>query len=196
MYKFEKELLKLGYKNIAGIDEVGRGCIAGPLVCAIVILPINYSNDKIKDSKQLTPIKRKKLSEIIKQDALAYHIEIIEPKIVDKLNPKQASRYAMSECVKKISLKPDYLLIDFEHIDCEIKQKSIIKGDQQSISIAAASIIAKVYRDEIMEKLALKYPQYDFQNNKGYLTKKHTQAIIDYGPIHNIHRYTYRPIRK
>ncbi len=127
MYKFENELVALGYKKIAGLDVVGRGCIAGPLVCAIVILPINYKNHKIKDYKLLSPSKRKKLYEIIIRDALSYHIEVIEPKLVDKLNPKQASRYAMKKCVEKIKLTPDYLLTDFESIDSKIPQLILLR---------------------------------------------------------------------
>lgn len=195
MNKFENQLIKKGFTKIAGIDEVGRGCIAGPLVCAIVILPVDYMNNEIKDSKQLTVIKRKKLSNIIKKVAIDYHIEVIEPSLVDKLNPKQASRFAMKKCVEEIKIKPDFLLIDFESINSNIPQLSIVKGDQKSISIAAASIIAKVYRDDLMDKIDKKYPLYDFKNNKGYLTKKHLLSLKENGPIKNIHRYSYKPIK-
>lgn len=195
MNKFENQLIKKGFTKIAGIDEVGRGCIAGPLVCAIVILPVDYMNNEIKDSKQLTVIKRKKLSNIIKKVAIDYHIEVIKPSLVDKLNPKQASRFAMKKCVEEIKIKPDFLLIDFESINSNIPQLSIVKGDQKSISIAAASIIAKVYRDDLMDKIDKKYPLYDFKNNKGYLTKKHLLSLKENGPIKNIHRYSYKPIK-
>lgn len=196
MYKYEKKLASNGYKLIAGIDEVGRGCIAGPLVCAIVILPIGYKNSQIKDSKLLSAKKRDILDKQIKKDAIAYHIEMIDPIIVDQLNPKQASRLGMKLCVEKIKIRPDFLLIDFEKIDSKIEQLSITKGDQNSISIAAASIIAKVYRDSYMTNLNDKYPKYNFSANKGYLTKNHILALSKYGPLKDIHRFSYKPIKK
>lgn len=194
MNKYEYEANQIGYQYIIGVDEVGRGCIAGPLVCAGVIFPIGYTNSEIKDSKMLSIKQREKLYDQIIQDCLAYHIVIISPEEVDHINPKQASRLGMKRCVQEIEFKPDYALIDFEKLDIDIPSLSLVKGDQKSVSIAAASIIAKVYRDRILDELHTKYPQYDFLHNKGYLTKKHIQALKDFGPIKSIHRFSYKPI--
>ncbi|MGL4616647.1 MAG: ribonuclease HII, partial [Mycoplasmoidaceae bacterium] len=129
-------------------------------------------------------------------DCIDFHIEVIDSKTVDKLNPKKASIKGMQDCLKKIKTKPDFVLIDAEKINSEIENLSIIKGDQKSISIASASILAKVYRDKYMIKMAKKYPNYFFQNNKGYGTKIHLDALNKYGPIKNFHRFTYKPMKK
>ena len=196
MYKYEKIAYKNGYKLIAGIDEVGRGSIAGPIVCACVILPKNYKNSKIKDSKMLTSKQRKDLYNIIINDCVAYSIVEIDANIVDKLNPKKSSILGMEKSLLSLSIKPDFVLIDFEKISTNIPHNSIVYGDKKSISIAAASILAKVYRDNLMENLSLKYPNYYFHKNKGYLTKQHLESLKEYGPINNIHRFTYKPIKK
>lgn len=196
MNKYELNAHKNGYQLVIGVDEVGRGCIAGPLVCAGVIFPIGYVNHEIKDSKLLTSKQREKLYSQIINDCIDYQIEIISPNDVDKLNPKQASRLGMKKCIENIHTKSDYVLIDFEKLDIDIPSVSITKGDQKSVSIAAASILAKVYRDKILDELHLQYPQYDFLHNKGYLTKKHMQALNELGPIIDVHRYSYKPIKK
>ena len=194
MYHYEQKYNDLGYKLIAGVDEVGRGCIAGPLVVASCILPINYRNDDIKDSKQLTFKKREELFDIILNDCIDYNIQIVEPRIVDKQNPKQASRDAMVKSILEIKTKPDFVLIDYEKIDISIDNESIVKGDSKSISIAAASILAKVIRDRIMIDLSNKYNYYGFEKHKGYGTKIHLDAIKKYGPIESIHRFSYKPV--
>ncbi len=194
MYYYEQKYHNQGYKLIAGVDEVGRGCIAGPLVAASCILPINYKNDDIKDSKQLSFNKREKLFDIIVNDCIDYNIQIIEPNIVDKQNPKQASINAMIKSLLEIKTKPDFVLIDYEKLDISIDNESIVKGDSKSISIAAASILAKVTRDRIMIDLSKKYIEYGFENHKGYGTKIHLEALKKYGPIKSIHRFSYKPV--
>lgn len=196
MKEYEKNAYQQGYKLIAGLDEVGRGCIAGPLVCALVILPKNYENDQIIDSKLLTSKKLEELSKEIINVSIDYNIQIISSQVVDKINPKNASKQGMIQSIEAVTTKPDYCLIDFEKLNISIPNESITKGDQKSISIAAASIVAKVYRDNLMKELGQEYPSYGFEKHKGYLTKFHREAITKYGPIYGIHRFSYRPIRK
>ncbi|MGL5246483.1 MAG: ribonuclease HII [Mycoplasmoidaceae bacterium] len=196
MNDFENKYFKKGFKLIAGIDEVGRGALCGPIVVAICILPEKYFNNEINDSKKLSPKKRIELNKIIRKECIDFHIEVINPKIVDKLNPKKASIKGMKDCLNKIKTKPDFILIDAEKINSKIENLSIIKGDQKSISIASASILAKVYRDDYMIKMDKKYPNYFFENNKGYGTKTHLDALNKYGPIKDFHRFTYKPIKK
>lgn len=191
MNTYEK---KLNVKYIAGIDEVGRGPLAGPVVAAAVILPSNYKNINIKDSKKLSNQKREKMAKIIKKIALTYSIVFVDVQTIDQINIKNATKLAMQKAVKKLKIEPQYLLIDYEKIDINIPQQGIIKGDEKSISIASASILAKVARDQYMKKLAIKYPNYDFDNNMGYGTLKHREAIKKYGwTIH--HRKTFNPIK-
>lgn len=195
MSYYEEWVNKLGYDLIGGLDEVGRGALAGPIVVALCILPKNYINHDIKDSKQLSFSKRKRIAKQILEDCIDYHIEIIEAKEVDQLNPKQASIIGMEKCFKKIKIKPNYLLIDAEIINSKVPSLSIIKGDEKSISIASASILAKVFRDNMMIKIADKYPDYFFEKHKGYGTKIHIEAINKYHPIEKLHRFSYRPIK-
>ncbi len=195
LYKYEKKLFKKNYKLIAGIDEVGRGSLAGPIVVAICILPPNYNNDKINDSKKLSKKQREIMEIIIKKDCIDFSIELIKPQIIDEINPKKATILAMEKSINQIKIKPDYILIDAEKINSNIPNESIIKGDSKSISIAAASILAKVYRDKYMDNLSKKYPEYDFENNKGYGTKKHLESLKKYGPIKKVHRFSYQPIK-
>jgi ribonuclease HII len=146
-YNFENQYRLKGYKYIAGLDEVGRGCWAGPLVAAAVILPPDYNNVNIKDSKQLSTKKREILFKEITENALDYQIVFVEPTEVDRLNPKQASICAMQQAAKQLKIKPNILLVDAEKLNTEYESKAIIKGDQRSLAIAAASILAKVTRD-------------------------------------------------
>lgn len=196
MYYYENKYYSKGYKKIAGLDEAGRGCWAGPLVAAACIFPVGYKNDEIKDSKTLSIKKREKLFDLIIKDCLSYSIVFVESKKVDELNPKQASIYAMGLAIEKLSIKPDILLIDAEKIPSKTKTQSIIKGDAKSVSIAAASILAKVSRDRYMVKIDSKYPLYNFKKHKGYGTMEHLAALNKHGPIKNFHRYSYRPIKK
>lgn len=192
--EYETKYRNLGYTYIAGCDEAGRGPLAGPLVVAACILPTDYDNPSIDDSKKLNEKKRELLFEEIKKVALDYVIEIISVEEVDKLNIYRASKVGMERCLKKLHHRYDAVLTDAMPID-EIKPyEAIIKGDAKSQSIAAASILAKVTRDHIMYELDKEYPLYDLASNKGYGTKKHIEAIEKYG-ILPIHRRTYEPIK-
>ncbi len=189
----EKVLWNQGHQYIAGVDEVGRGCFAGPVVAAAVILPTNFNaTDEINDSKLLKPEKRLILSKIIRKYAVSFSVAEISVEIINKIGIGKATQKAFYKTVKLLSIKPDFIFIDAFYID-HLKrknQKPIVHGDGKSITIAAASIIAKVYRDEIMQKLHKKYPQYDFAQNKGYGTKKHQEAIRRYG-LSNLHRTSF-----
>ncbi|MDR1234990.1 MAG: ribonuclease HII [Mycoplasmataceae bacterium] len=196
MYAFENKYRLKGYKKIVGLDEAGGGSWAGPLVVGAVILPTNYHNDEINDSKQLSIQKREQLYDEIIKNALDYSIIFIEPNEVDKLNPKMASITGMKRAIDDLRIKPDVALIDAEVIESKIETKSIIKGDEKSISIAAASILAKVSRDRYMKKMDKQYPQYHFGKHKGYGTMEHLKILKKYGPIKNFHRYSYKPIQK
>lgn len=198
MLDYEKHLVDQGYKLIVGCDEAGRGPLCGPVVCAACILPLNYQNEEINDSKKLTEKKRSKLFEIIKRDAVSYSIVVISPQEIDKINIYAASRKGMQEAIKQLNVTPDYILTDamplleFE----DIQKEALIKGDAKSMNIAAASILAKVTRDLIMDELDEKYPQYEFKKHKGYPTKRHLELLDQYGPIKEIYRYSYSPVKK
>ena len=191
---FEKELYKEGYEFIAGTDEAGRGPLAGPVVAAAVILPKNLIIDGVNDSKQLTEKKREELFNIIMDKALAVGISFIDNKKIDEINILEASRLAMMEAIKKLKIKPDYVLSDAMKMNIGIPVNPIVKGDALSESIAAASIIAKVSRDRFMDEMDLKYPNYGFKRHKGYPTKDHIEAIKKWG-ICEIHRKTFKPIK-
>jgi len=191
MNQFECHARQCGYRMIAGIDEAGRGPLAGPVVAAAVILPPDYRHPEINDSKQLTPGKRERLHEVIKADALAVGIGVVEASVIDRMNILQATLMAMREAVLDLSLTPDYLLVDGKNrIDIRTPQETIIRGDARSISVAAASIIAKVSRDRIMEIYHRQFPQYNFLKNKGYGTGEHREAIRRCGPC-KIHRLSF-----
>jgi len=191
MDAFEKIARMEGFQNIAGIDEAGRGPLAGPVVAGAVIFPSGYTNNLIKDSKKISAGKRQEAYEAIKHDALAVGLGVIEAAIIDKVNILQATFLAMREAVYDLSLRPDYLLIDGLHrLAVEMPQKTLVKGDAQSVSIAAASIIAKVTRDRIMEIYHRQYPQYNFLQNKGYGTAEHRHAMQIYG-VCKIHRKSF-----
>ena len=192
--EYEHKYYEQGLIYIAGSDEAGRGPLAGPLVVAAFILPMNYQNELINDSKKLTDKKRRQLYEIIKRDAIAYHIEVIDIETIDKINIYQASKLGMKICLEKLKIQPQAALLDAMYIDMDYPVESIIKGDEKSLSIAAASILAKVYRDDLMIEYSKMYPQYDFEKNKGYGTKKHLEALETYG-ITPIHRKTYDPVK-
>ena len=184
---YENECRKKGFKIIAGIDEVGRGPLAGPVVTAAVILEENCKIEGINDSKKLSAAKREALYDIITKEAVAYSFGIVSPEEIDRINILQATYKAMQQAIAGLSVKPDFVLADAVTIpNIGISQQGIIKGDAKSISIGAASIIAKVYRDRMMTEYAKLYPEYGFEDNKGYGSKQHTGAIKKYGicPIH------------
>lgn len=196
---YEREYLKLGYKYICAIDEVGRGCLFGPVTAAAVIMPLSLENNKdiingIEDSKKLTAKKREELSKKIIEKSISYSIYSISEKTIDEINILNATKLAMINAVKNLKIKPDILFIDALKIDIDIKQISIIKGDLKSYSIGCASILAKVCRDEIMSNLPEEYQKYKISKNKGYGTKEHLEAIKKYGPS-NMHRFSFEPIK-
>ena len=191
MNTFEKIAYQEGYQFIAGIDEAGRGPLAGPVVAAAVIFPPGYVNAEINDSKQLSARKREELYEIIKSDAVAIGMGVVDADIIDRLNILRATLQAMREAVLELSTSPDFLLIDgLQCIPLLTPQKPLVKGDSRSVSIAAASIIAKVSRDRIMEIYHRQFPQYNFRQNKGYGTKEHCGAIKQFGMC-RIHRKSF-----
>lgn len=185
--QYEKELLGKGYKYICGVDEVGRGPLAGPVVCAAVIMPLDRLIEGVDDSKKVSAKKREKLSEEILKNAIACHICCIEPQIIDEINILQATRLCMKNAVEGLKIAPDFVLTDGNMtLDIAVPQRSVIKGDALSYSIGAASIVAKVYRDNLMKNLAETYPQYGFESNVGYGSAKHIEAIKKFGltPVH------------
>lgn len=195
MLNYELKYWNKGVKKIAGCDEVGRGCCAGPLVCAAVMFPENYSNKNIKDSKKLTQKQREKIFEQIVNDAISYSIVFVDSKKVDLNNPKQSSKFGMLQAIENLKVKPELVLTDFEKIKTHIEQENIVKGDNKSINIAAASILAKVSRDKYMDQIDLIYPQYGFKKHKGYCTKQH-QTMMEINGITSEHRITYKNVIK
>ena len=193
--KYEKELNKQGFKFIAGCDEAGRGPLCGPVVAAAVIFPVGYKMEGITDSKKLSEKKRKYYFDIIKKDALSYAIAECSPKEIDEINIYEASRLAMQRAINKLSIKPDYVITDAMPMPDIKNSEAIIKGDAKSITIAAASILAKVTRDEEMYELDKLHPEYGFKSHKGYPTKLHLENIRKYGILNN-YRLTYKPIKE
>ena len=192
MKEFETELYNKGINFIAGIDEVGRGPLVGPVVTAAVILPKDFYDERINDSKKITEKKRELLYDVIMENAISVGIGISSEDVIDEINILNATKRAMLEAVNNLSVKPEHLLIDAVKLNTDIPQTSIIKGDAKSESIAAASIIAKVTRDRMMIELDKIHPEYDFKHTKGYGTKKHIEAIRKYGIIKE-HRKTFAP---
>ena len=177
----------------AGCDEAGRGCLAGSVFAAAVILPKDYTNEELNDSKKLSETMRYKLRETIERDALAWAIGIVTPEEIDKINILNASILAMHRALDKLKLRPENILVDGNRFKPynNTPYTTIVKGDGKYLSIAAASILAKTYRDDYMNKLADEYPQYDWLSNKGYPTKKHRDAIARYGTT-PYHRMSFR----
>lgn len=194
MYQYEEELYENGINFIAGVDEVGRGPLNGPVVSACVVLPKGYNKDGIIDSKKLSEKKRNELFDIIKRDALGIGVGIVYADEIDELNIYEATKKSMKLAINNCNSKIEHVLIDAMKLDLDIPSTSIIKGDAKSISIAAASIIAKVTRDTMMYELDKKYPMYGYKNHKGYPTKKHIEAINKYGLIEG-YRKTYGPVK-
>ena len=193
--EFEDRLLIEGKKLIAGVDEVGRGPIAGPVVAACVILPPHFFLEGLIDSKKVSAKKRDYLYDRILEGAIEVKYEFINEQLIDQVNIYQASKLAMQNAVNSCVIKPDYVLVDAMKLDIDIPTIGIIKGDEKSISIAAASIVAKVIRDRYMRDLAVLYPQYGFDKNKGYPTKYHKEALLKFGVL-DIHRKTFSPVKE
>lgn len=193
---YEKAWWNEGKKSIVGIDEAGRGPIAGPLVVAAVSFPIGFQHDSIYDSKKVNEKKRKQLFKEIITLAQEYHILIIEPKVIDEKNIYRATQWGMQELVHRFQ-NIDAVLTDAMPLpECAYPIEALVKGDQKSVSIAAASILAKVIRDGIMEAYDLQYPMYGFKKHKGYPTKAHIEAMQQYGVIDKLYRYSYGPVAK
>ena len=176
----------------AGCDEAGRGCLAGSVYAAAVILPIGYQNEQLNDSKKLTDHQRKALRTIIERDAVAWAVGIVTAEEIDEINILNASILAMHRALDQLKVRPEAVIVDGNRFKPyqELPYTTIVKGDGKYLSIAAASILAKTYRDDYMDQLAMEYPQYDWQHNKGYPTKKHRQAIKEYG-VTPYHRKSY-----
>lgn len=194
MFRYERALYQENYNLICGIDEVGRGPLAGPVVACAVILPINSSIQGLNDSKKIPKKQHQAIFERIQKEAIAIGIGIVEPDVIDNINIYEATKVAMQDAIENLEVSPDYLLIDAMQLSINIPQKSIIKGDANSASIAAASIVAKVTRDKIMADYALKFPAYDFEKNAGYGTKSHLLALEKNGVL-PIHRKSFEPVK-
>ena len=196
MLDLEKEYYSEKVKVIVGVDEAGRGPLCGPVVAAACILPKGYHNEHINDSKKLTEKKREIAYQEIINDALAYGVGIVDAKRIDEINIYQATKEAMSKAINQINISYDLILTDAMKLENQkVEVVPIIKGDAKAESIAAASIIAKVTRDHMLEEMDKKYPQYGFISHKGYGTKKHIEAIKKFGIIKGFHRETYEPIK-
>lgn len=196
MLDLEKEYYSEKVKVILGVDEAGRGPLCGPVVAAACILPKGYHNEHINDSKKLTEKKREIAYQEIINDALAYGVGIVDAKRIDEINIYQATKEAMSKAINQINISYDLILTDAMKLENQkVEIVPIIKGDAKAESIAAASIIAKVTRDHMLEEMDRKYPQYGFISHKGYGTKKHIEAIKEFGIIKGFHRETYEPIK-
>ena len=194
MLEYENNLYNEGVTLIAGVDEVGRGPLIGPVVACACILPVNFYHKDIKDSKKLSEKKREEMYKIIKENAISIGLGIVSEKVIDEVNIYEATKIAMKEAIKNLNITPEHILIDAMKLELNIPSTSIIKGDAKSESIAAASIIAKVTRDHMLDEMDKEYPMYDLKNNKGYGTKKHLEALQTYGPC-KYHRVSYSPVR-
>ena len=187
--EYENKAIESGYKNICGVDEAGRGPLAGPVCAAAVILPEGKIIEGVNDSKKLTEKKREELFDVIKEEAVAYSVGWASVEEVEEINILNAAMLAMKRAVEGLSVKADFAYIDGNKIpNVEIPCEAVVKGDAKSMSIAAASILAKVSRDRLMQELAKDYPEYGFEKHKGYGTKAHNEAILKYGvtPIHRM----------
>ena len=186
-------LTQLTNKIECGVDEAGRGCLAGPVTAAAVILPANYKNSRINDSKKLSEKERTILQREIIKDCISYSVSHVSPKIIDKINILNASIKAMHLSINKLKVKPNYILVDgnkFKRFK-KIPHKCVVKGDSKFLNIAAASILAKTYRDKLMENYHMKYPEYGWKDNKGYPTIRHRESLKKYGTV-DIHRKTFK----
>ena len=190
LFSFDNELRKQGYKYICGIDEAGRGPLAGPVSVCAIVMDLDEMIEGVNDSKKVSPKKRDTLFETIKQKALSYKCVMLDSKVIDEINILEATKKAMKEAVSGLSIKPDLILVDAVKIDFDCETRPIIKGDATSYSIASASIIAKVSRDKLMEEYEITYPDYGFAKHKGYGTAEHIKAIREKGPT-PIHRKSF-----
>lgn len=196
LLKYERELYKNNITLIAGVDEAGRGPLCGPVVAAAVILPKNYKLEGLNDSKQLTEKKREEFYDILQKEAISIGVGVVDANIIDEINILEASRNAMYIALGNLNVTPEYILSDAMSLnDIDIPSRPIIHGDALSLSIAAASVIAKVTRDHIMYELDKKYPEYNLKKHKGYPTKEHLELIKKYGVISE-YRKTFKPVKQ
>ena len=198
LYRYDAAIRKeLGVTLIAGFDEAGRGPLAGPVSTAGVILPPDYHNDRINDSKKLTDKERRALVDDIKNHAIAWWVELVPVETIDSINILEADRQGMETCLKHLQEKSgiDYIITDYMRLHTDIPLLSIAKGDATSLAVAAASILAKVTRDDYMIELDKTYPGYGFAKNKGYGTKDHLLAIENYGYVEGVHRLSFEPVK-
>ena len=195
LYEYEEKLYKDGVNFIAGVDEVGRGPLNGPVVSACVVLPKNFVLEGLNDSKKLTEKKRNAFYDTIMKEALGVGIGIVSPEEIDEINIYEAAKKSMILAIENCNSNIEHVLIDAMKLDLDIPSTSIIKGDAKSITIAAASVITKVTRDRMMYELDEKYPMYGYKSHKGYPTKKHIEAINKYGLIDG-YRKTYGPVKE
>ncbi|UWD34524.1 ribonuclease HII [Mesomycoplasma molare] len=192
---FDDSFINENTKIIVGCDEVGRGCIAGPLVATCIILKKDFNSKLINDSKKIRKEKHKNIVELIKENSVEYHTVFIDEQTIDEINILKASKLAMEKSLKKFKSKIDLVITDFIKLDTKLKQINITKGDSKSLTIASASIIAKYTRDKYMKKVGKKFPEYNFEQNAGYPTKFHKEQIEKYG-ITPIHRISFKPVKK
>jgi ribonuclease HII len=193
---YQRKFEKLGYHLIAGVDEAGRGPLAGPLVCAAVVFSQSFSHPLINDSKQLTDRQRRVLFPIIMKNALAVSYTLIDPLTIDQLNIYRATQEGMLKVISQLTTKPDFVITDAMKLPTlELPYEALIKADTKALPVAAASIIAKVIRDDFMEKLHLQYPHFEFKSHKGYPTAIHLKLLKQFGPIKAVHRTSYRPVK-
>ncbi|MDY0214477.1 MAG: ribonuclease HII [Bacilli bacterium] len=195
-YEFDNDYRARGHLYIVGIDEAGRGPLAGPVYIAAVILPPTFNDARIKDSKELNENELIELSDLIKKVALDYRIVSMSADEIDTYNIYQATRMGMLQALREMEAEYHFVLSDAMPLgQLEVGHEAIVQGDAKSLSIAAASILAKVARDAYMYELDIAYPHYDFKHNKGYPTRKHLEALEIYGPVKGVHRYSYKPVR-
>lgn len=193
---YQRKFEKKGFYHIAGVDEAGRGPLAGPLVCAAVIFSPSFRHALINDSKQLTDQERRKLFPFIMEHALSVSYQMIEPEIIDRLNIYRATQQGMMTIIQSLTIKPDFVITDAMKLPTlDIPYEPLIKGDTKALPVAAASIIAKVIRDDYMLQLHEQYPHFQFHLHKGYPTPLHLTLLKRYGPLKGIHRFSYRPVQ-
>ncbi len=198
LFEFDQNIrIKENITNIVGLDEAGRGPLAGPVATAAVVLPKDYQNEMINDSKKLTDKERRLLFEEIKKMALAYKVILVPVETIDSINILEADRKGMQECLEDVEsqVEVDYVITDYMRLKTAHPLLSIPKGDATSLAVAAASIVAKVTRDDYMIELDKKYPQYDLAKNKGYGTKKHLEALKRFGYVKGLHRLSFEPVK-
>ncbi len=195
MLNYEQRYYHDGFAYVAGVDEAGRGPLAGPVMAAAVIFPATFENEEINDSKKLTEAKRNELYELIIREAISWSVIAIPPEEIDHLNIYRATQKAMHLAVARLFPKPDFIITDAMPLKVEGSLVlPLVKADAKCLNVAAASIIAKVTRDRFMMDLDTIYPQYDFKKNKGYGTKEHLEALKKYGPIRGVHRFSFQPV--